>query len=143
MVSMRELCSHLFTGRNVTRLLDRRSFAGAAVSSAFLGWVRPADADETMITVPPEEAPHARTFMMWPTSRQIYDDQVFLDITQQTIADIANVISAFEPVTLLAAGDLHAAIQKRGSQQVELWDVPTEDLWCRDAGPAWSDAGRC
>ncbi len=124
--------------------LDRRSFAGAAASSALLGWIGPTKANETMMTVPPEEAPHARTFMMWPTSRKVYDDDVFLDMTRQVIADIANTISDFEPVVLLAAGDIHAAMRKKVSQMVELWDVPTEDLWCRDAGPLFArlDDGR-
>lgn len=94
-----------------------------------------------MITVPPEEAPHARTLMMWPTSRRVYDDPVFLGMTQQAIADIANAIADFEPVTLLASGDHHAVISNMVSGQVELWDVPTEDLWCRDAGPLFARLG--
>ena len=124
--------------------LDRRSFVCATGSFALSGEIRLAAADQTMVTVPPEEAPHARTFMMWPTSRRVYDDPVFLDMTQQAIADIANTISDFEPVTLLAPGDHHAVVHKMVSQQVELWDVPTEDLWCRDAGPlfAWLGEGR-
>lgn len=97
--------------------------------------------DDVMISVPPEEAPHARTFMMWPASRRVYDDPVFLDMTQQAIADIANAISAFEPVTLLASADRHAGARKMLSQQVELWDVATEDLWCRDAGPLFARLG--
>ncbi|MDJ0828020.1 MAG: agmatine deiminase family protein [Rhodobacter sp.] len=88
--------------------------------------------------VPPEEAPHQRTFMMWPQSRQVYDDAVFLDIVQDTIADIANTIAAFEPVTLLAHPDAHAAIRQRVSSAVELWDIPTDDLWARDAGPLFT-----
>lgn len=91
-----------------------------------------------MLIVPPEESPHARTFMMWPISRQVYDDRVFLEATQRSIADIANTIAEFEPVTLLAAGEHHAAIRKVISQRVELWDIPTEDLWCRDAGPLFA-----
>lgn len=123
--------------------LDRRSFVRATCCLALSGEMRLAAADQTMVTVPPEEAPHARTFMMWPASRRVYDDLVFLDITQQAIADIANTISDFEPVTLLASGDHHAVVRKMVSQQVELWDVPTEDLWCRDAGPlfAWLGDG--
>ena len=91
-----------------------------------------------MISVPPEEAPHARTFMMWPTSRRVYDDPIFLEMTQQAIADIANTISDFEPVTLLASGDHHPGMRKMLSQRVELWDMATEDLWCRDAGPLFA-----
>lgn len=93
--------------------------------------------------VPAEEASHERTFMQWPVSRQIYRDPEFLEIVQQTIADIANSIAEFEPVTLLAASAHHANARRRLSAAVELWDVPTEDLWCRDAGPLFlvSDRG--
>lgn len=85
--------------------------------------------------VPPEEARHQRTFMQWPVNRKVYPDSVFLNMTQKTIADIANTISAFEPVTMLAAAADHAGARAKLSADVELWDIPTEDLWCRDAGP--------
>lgn len=85
--------------------------------------------------VPAEEAPHQRTFMQWPVSREVHRDHVFLGMAQQTIADIANAISDFEPVTMLASSGNHALARRLLSDAVELWDVPTEDLWCRDAGP--------
>lgn len=85
--------------------------------------------------VPPEEAPHQRTFMQWPVNRSVHPDPVFLDMAQQTIADVANAISEFEPVTMLAAQSDHSGARAKLSSSVELWDVPTEDLWCRDAGP--------
>ncbi len=85
--------------------------------------------------VPPEEAPHQRTFMQWPVNRAVHPDGVFLDMAQQTIADIANAIADFEPVTMLAHPDDHAGARRKLSSAVELWDIPTEDLWCRDAGP--------
>ncbi|AGI69380.1 porphyromonas-type peptidyl-arginine deiminase family protein [Octadecabacter antarcticus 307] len=85
--------------------------------------------------VPPEEARHQRTFMQWPINRRVHPDGVFLDMTQQTIADIANTIADFEPVTMLAHPDDHAGARRKLSSNVELWDIPTEDLWCRDAGP--------
>ncbi|MGJ8625397.1 MAG: agmatine deiminase family protein [Sulfitobacter sp.] len=89
--------------------------------------------------VPPEEDPHARTFMMWPVNRQVHPDRIFLDILQDTIARIANTIVEFEPVVMLAAKADHTQARKMLSAGVELWDVPTEDLWARDAGPlfAW------
>lgn len=90
---------------------------------------------ETGYVVPPEEGRHQRTFMQWPVSRRVHPDPVFLDMTQQTIADIANAIAAFEPVTMLAAAADHAGARAKLSAEVELWDIPTEDLWCRDAGP--------
>lgn len=93
--------------------------------------------------VPAEEAPHQSTFMQWPVSRRVYPDPVFLDMTQETIADIANTIAEFEPVIMLAAKADHPKARRKLSSRVELWDIPTEDLWCRDAGPIFviNDAG--
>ncbi len=87
--------------------------------------------------VPAEEARHQRTFMQWPTSRKVYPDRWFLNMTRQTVADIANSISEFEPVTMLAASEDQTGARRKLSKAVELWDIPTEDLWCRDAGPVF------
>ncbi|AXT25756.1 agmatine deiminase family protein [Ruegeria sp. AD91A] len=88
--------------------------------------------------VPAEEARHDRTFMQWPVSRTVHPDPVFLKMVQRTIAEIANTISAFEPVIMLAGSEYHADISKQLSAAIEIWDVPTEDLWCRDAGPVFA-----
>ncbi|MGR3677808.1 MAG: agmatine deiminase family protein [Paracoccaceae bacterium] len=85
--------------------------------------------------VPAEEAPHQCTFMQWPTLRSVYPYRNFRNAVQQTIADIANAIFEFEPVVMLAAKEDHAAARRVLSERVELWDIPTEDLWCRDSGP--------
>ena len=62
---------------------------------------------------------------------------------QDTIAKIANTISEFEPVVMLAAAEHHAQAKQRLSRTVTLWDIPTEDLWARDSGPIFvvNDAG--
>lgn len=110
----------------------RALIAGAAALSV----TSPAQAmTETPLYVPPEEAPHEATFMMWPASRKVHRDRVFLSMLQDTIAEIANTIALFEPVILLAAASEHTKIRKRVSANVALWDIPTEDLWARDAGP--------
>ena len=88
--------------------------------------------------VPPEEANHELTFMQWPVSRQVHPDSDFLAYLQDTIAGIANAISQFEPVIMLAAKEHHRAARKLLSTAVELWNIPTEDLWCRDSGPLFA-----
>ena len=88
--------------------------------------------------VPAEELSHTRTFMQWPNNRKVYRDRGFLRMTQQTIADIANTIVEFEPVVMLADKAEHGRIRKLISENIELWDIPTEDLWCRDAGPLFA-----
>lgn len=87
--------------------------------------------------VPAEEARHERTFMQWPASKRVYGDPYLRDETQRTIAQIANTIAEFEPVTMLAAKSDHEKARQLLSAKVELWDIPTEDLWCRDAGPVF------
>lgn len=86
---------------------------------------------------PEETDPHERTLMQWPVNRAIHDDADFLHDLQGSIAKIANAIAEFEPVVMLAAASHHRAIRKRVSRAVELWDVPTDDLWCRDLGPSF------
>ena len=91
--------------------------------------------------VPPEENRHAQTFMMWPVNRKVHPDRVFLDILQRTIAEIANTIATFEPVVMLADHADHTGARNLLSNQIDLWDIPTEDLWARDAGPLFAYQG--
>lgn len=123
--------------------MNRRGVLLSGAALGVMGFTGQLLAQPSGLFVPAEEARHQRTFMQWPVSRQVYNDAHLLDLVQQTIADIANAISDFEPVTMLAAADHHAAARRKLSASVELWDVPTEDLWCRDAGPVFlvNDSG--
>lgn len=121
--------------------MRRRGFLGGTMACAAVG--KGAAQTMTNLHVPGEEEPHQATFMMWPVSRRVYGDAAFLEEVQETIAQIASTIALFEPVILLAAGEDHASARAMVSAKVTLWDIPTEDLWARDAGPlfAHSDAG--
>lgn len=109
-------------------LLPRRALAGGAGSAGL--WY------------PEETDPHERTFMQWPVNPTVYDDPGFLFDLQATIAEIASTIAEFEPLVLMAAAEHHKAIRKLVSEQVELWDIPTDDLWCRDSGPSFVVDGK-
>lgn len=109
-------------------LLPRGAFAAGAGSSGF--WY------------PEETDPHERTFMQWPVNPAVHDDPDFLHDLQGTIADIASTIATFEPVVMLAAAKYHKAIRKRVAGNVELWDIPTDDLWARDSGPSFVVDGK-
>lgn len=116
----------------------RRLLAGAAA----LGLLPNGPAMATApLHVPPEEDRHDRTFMMWPVNRKVHPDRLFLDILQDTIARIANTIAEFEPVVMLADKADHSAARKQLSANVTLWDIPTDDLWARDAGPLFARQG--
>ncbi len=91
---------------------------------------------------PEETDPHERTFMQWPVNPAVHDDSYFLRDLQGTIATIANAIAQFEPVVMLAAAQHHKAILKRVSGAVDLWDIPTDDLWARDSGPSFVVDGK-
>ncbi len=93
--------------------------------------------------MPLESAPHERTFMAWPVARQVYGAED-LDAVQRAIATIANAIAEFEPVVMLGADRARRGNVAALSEGVELWDIPTDDLWCRDSGPTFvaDDAGR-
>ncbi|WP_315900044.1 agmatine deiminase family protein [Leisingera daeponensis] len=91
--------------------------------------------------VPPEEAPHQLTFMQWPVTPEVYGTGRYRRQVQNQIARIANTVAAFEPVIMLAAPEDHARARRKLSGSVELWDIPADDLWCRDSGPLFGRGG--
>lgn len=117
--------------------LTRRAFCAMAAASAL-----PASAAGGFY-VPAEEGRHTRTFMQWPVSRRVYGFDGFLGTVQRSIAEVANTIAEFEPIVMLADKEDHRTARRLLSKAVELWDIPTEDLWARDSGPlfAVNDAG--
>ncbi len=107
-------------------VMKKPSFAGDQPSARASGF-----------WMPEENAPHLRTFMQWPVSRKVYPDPVFLEMVQQAIADIANAISGFEPVVVLVDKRFEASARRLLGGEIEIWDIPTDDLWCRDSGPTF------
>lgn len=128
----------MMTRRSLLRLAAAASGASILPGGAFgAGSARAAG-----FWYPEETDPHERTFMQWPVSRAVHEDADFLVDLQGTIADIANAIARFEPVVMMAAAEHHAAIRKLVTARVELWDIPTDDLWCRDSGPSFVVDGK-
>lgn len=116
--------------------MNRREFvvgAGALAAAPTIAFA----ARKPAWHLPDEAAPHRRTFMQWPVSRLVHPDPVFLEMLQRTIADIANTIVQFEPVVMLMADDHVSSARRRLSNDVEIWNIPTEDLWARDSGPVF------
>lgn len=126
--------------------LGRRTLLKAALGAAWLG--SPAEAAEageamaqdrapaTEWTMPPEDAPHERSFLQWPTRADIHGRRDRRRL-QKAIALIADTISEFEPVVLLASGEAASEADDATGRGVEIWDIPTDDLWCRDSGPTF------
>ena len=119
--------------------MKRRDFVKMAPTAAFMGGagmaVSGAPNPFQGFWMPEESEPHARTFMQWPVSRVVHPDGVFLRMLQQSIADIANSIVEFEPVVMLMDPKYQKKARRILSEAVEIWDIPTDDLWARDSGP--------
>jgi agmatine deiminase len=136
-------------------VISRRAVVVAGLTAGlFAGLSGCAEADQSLpakpegassvseFEMPLESAPHERTFMQWPVSLDVYDPPS-LRAVQSKIALIANSIARFEPVVMLA-GSAHAESARAAlGAEVEIWDIPTDDLWCRDSGPTFvkDDAG--
>ena len=123
-------------------MINRRGVLGMGAGMAGSSWFgRPGfaagAAGAAGFHTPEEGAPHERTFLQWPVSRQVYDDADFLADLQGTVADIANAVAAFEPVVMLMGASQKAKARRLLTASVEIWDIPTDDLWCRDSGPSF------
>lgn len=122
---------------------NRRQFlqagSGLAVAPLLAGFT--AVAGPGGYEMPPESAPHERTIMQWPVSLEVYDRATLLRV-QSSIAAIANTIARYEPVAMLVGRSHAAAARKALSGAIELWDIPTDDLWCRDSGPTFVRNGK-
>ncbi|MEP3276351.1 MAG: agmatine deiminase family protein [Stappiaceae bacterium] len=92
-------------------------------------------AKEAGYRMPEEAEKHERTFMQWPVNNVVHSDPSFLKMLQQSIADVANTISEFEPVVMLMDAAYEKSARNRLSERVTIWHIPTDDLWCRDSGP--------
>lgn len=130
-------------------MLSRRRFAqgAAALVAAPLvpNMARAADMSSARAAgfhLPAEDDPHTRTFMQWPVNRRVHPDRVFLGMLQQAIADIANTIAEFEPTVMLMDRSFERDARRMLSDAVEIWDVPTDDLWARDSGPMFVVDGK-
>lgn len=107
----------------------------AAVGAGTAACAAPA-APARRYEMPMESAPHRRTLMQWPVSVDVYGARD-LAAVQANILTIANAISEYEPVAMLAAPGARGLNRARFSGGVEFWDIPTDDLWCRDSGPTF------
>ena len=119
-------------------ILSRRQVLtkGAALAGMGLPFTMgPAQGAETLTNfeMPPETGEHRRTFMQWPVSEDVYGEAL-LKRVQASIADVAKAISQFEDVVVLVGADDQKEAQARLGGGVKTWDIPTNDLWCRDSG---------
>jgi agmatine deiminase len=88
--------------------------------------------------MPPEWAPHERTWMAWPSSGYtLGDSDSEADEARRAWASVANAIVRFEPVTMVVhPSDVEVA---RGflDPAVEVVTAGLDDAWMRDIGPTF------
>jgi agmatine deiminase len=94
------------------------------------------DAELAKFHMPMESEPHRRTFMQWPVNEDVYGTRLLKRVLD-SIAIIAEAISDFEDVVMLVGLEQKAEAQSRLSKRIQIWDIPTDDLWCRDSGPTF------
>jgi agmatine deiminase len=86
------------------------------------------------LSMPPEWAPHERTFMAWPCRRELWEGH--MAAAKEESAAVANAVAAFEPVTMVAGTPQDAAEARAAcSAAVEILELPVDDSWLRDSGP--------
>ena len=91
--------------------------------------------------MPAEWEPHERCWMAWPCRIEVWGSN--LGATQRTYADVANTISQFEPVTMLALPQDVETATSLCSENVSIMPAEIDDSWMRDNGPNFvvNDAG--
>jgi agmatine deiminase len=85
------------------------------------------------LRMPAEDAEHERTWMAWPSSQEVWGEE--LPEVQVSIARLATAISEYEPVTMLVPpGEVEQAQEALG-EDVEIVEAPVDYLWARDTLP--------
>ena len=99
----------------------------------------PASPAAAGFTMPPEWAPHERTWMEFPPPNATFGtghDGV-LQACRATWASVARTIAAWEPVTVVCApADADEARALLGPG-IPLLTMPVDDAWLRDSGPTF------
>jgi agmatine deiminase len=91
------------------------------------------------LSMPAEWAPHAATFMEWPTRVDLWGD-LFED-AKRDYAEVANAIAAFEPLVMVTSPEQVDEARSCLGSEVEVLPVPIDDSWIRDNGPIFVTDG--
>ena len=83
--------------------------------------------------MPAEWEPHERCLMAWPTRVDLWGS--YFELAEAEFAATADAISAFEPVTMVAAPGRGRAVTAACPASVEVIELPIDDSWLRDSGP--------
>lgn len=90
--------------------------------------------------MPADWARHTRCWMAWPCREALWGDG--LDAARRDVAEVAQAIARFEPVTMIVRPDLTAGVSLYIGQGVSVLPMPQDDSWARDTGPAFLVDGK-
>jgi agmatine deiminase len=91
--------------------------------------------------MPPEWSPQSAIWLSWPVDDPRHWGGEKRDIIHRKFAEVAAAISRYQTVRINAPGASHPAIAtacntaKANPGNLELYDHPNNDVWCRDHGP--------
>ena len=85
--------------------------------------------------MPGEFEPHAGCLMAWPSRRELWGEQ--WDEALDDYAAVASAIADFEPVLMVCAPGRAREVAIRCSSGVTAVEIPIDDSWARDSGPAF------
>ncbi|MEV6790555.1 agmatine deiminase family protein [Streptomyces sp. NPDC051320] len=94
-----------------------------------------------MFRMPPEWAPHERTWMAWPGPNPTFDDAVGLAEARRAWAAVARAVRRFEPVTMVVGVGESAGARALLGTGIELVERELDDAWMRDIGPTFLTDG--
>ena len=86
-------------------------------------------------TMPAEWEPHAGCLMAWPSRVELWGDR--LDDAKRDYAAVAAAIAGFEPVLMVCNVGDSADVHDQCGKGITPIEIPINDSWSRDSGPAF------
>jgi len=86
-------------------------------------------------SMPAEWTPHERCWMAWPSRAETWGEH--LDGARDVVAEIANTIARFEPVTIVTKPKNVAEVSLLTANGVAQVSLAHDDCWIRDYGPTF------
>lgn len=90
--------------------------------------------------MPGEFEPHSGTYMIWPERSDNW--RLGAKPAQKVFAEVAEAISAFEPVTVCVSGEQYMNARQMLPCCVRLVEMSNNDAWMRDCGPTFVTNGK-
>lgn len=93
----------------------------------------------TTTVMPPEWAPHERTWMAFPTANDTFgpEGSDTLDRARRAWSAVARTVARHEPVVVVADPDDAATARAALGADIEVVEAPLDDAWLRDSGPTF------